>query len=431
MQPRDVEGQGLLGVVYFRLGLYPRAIQIYEDLIHAYPQEVTPRINLALCYLKTGQSLQARDALEAVIRLVPDHRRAWGYLGLVFERTGDHAKALASFERADQPAMVRRMQRLLDAAEAPPESNIPERADVRRAAADAVRELDEPRPFAMAGADGDAPPSRSGRWRAVEPGEEQMPPSRRPLQPAPLPGRFGPAVPPVTESLAPASLHGGVAAAPGALSPPLSVSELAQQSLLVFSEQPNVVTHADGLVMVHVDDSFVVRVAQLRALLPRGRPFASSEVRRRARGREQGEPLGGPATPLVLLEGNGELVIGAPPDLDAIAVTLSGEFMYVREDRLLGFESTVRHENGRLATGDDDTVPMVQLSGHGSLVFAGRKPVRALEVSSDRPLALRARSVLGWTGRLLPQPLPAGQAPGSTHGLVAFNGDGAVFVDDD
>src|SRR5216117_3327716 len=28
LQPQDTEGQGLLGVVYFRLGLYPRAIEI-------------------------------------------------------------------------------------------------------------------------------------------------------------------------------------------------------------------------------------------------------------------------------------------------------------------------------------------------------------------------------------------------------------------
>ena len=31
MQPLDAKGQDLLGTVYFRLGLYPRAIQIYED----------------------------------------------------------------------------------------------------------------------------------------------------------------------------------------------------------------------------------------------------------------------------------------------------------------------------------------------------------------------------------------------------------------
>src|SRR5262249_13981675 len=58
-QPRDSEGQGLLGIVYFRLGMYPRAIGIYEELIKNFPAEITPRVNLALCYLKTGQQHQA------------------------------------------------------------------------------------------------------------------------------------------------------------------------------------------------------------------------------------------------------------------------------------------------------------------------------------------------------------------------------------
>src|SRR4051794_3614396 len=40
LQPQDTEGQGLLGVVYFRLGLYPRAIGIYEEIIRDRPNEV-------------------------------------------------------------------------------------------------------------------------------------------------------------------------------------------------------------------------------------------------------------------------------------------------------------------------------------------------------------------------------------------------------
>src|SRR6185503_6937185 len=52
-QPRDSEGQGLLGVVYFRLGMYPRAITIYEEIVRGRPDEITPRLNLGLCYLKT------------------------------------------------------------------------------------------------------------------------------------------------------------------------------------------------------------------------------------------------------------------------------------------------------------------------------------------------------------------------------------------
>src|SRR5262245_9027127 len=53
LQPLEAKGQDLLAVVYFRLGLYPRAIDIFTELVKAFPKERTPRINLALCYLKT------------------------------------------------------------------------------------------------------------------------------------------------------------------------------------------------------------------------------------------------------------------------------------------------------------------------------------------------------------------------------------------
>ena len=112
MQPLDIEGQGLLGVVYFRLGLYPRAIEIYREIIKACPDEITPKLNLSLCYLKTGQPGEARDLLSDVIHKVPDHRRAWGYLGLSFERLGEYARAQEAFEKAGQPTLARRMQDL-------------------------------------------------------------------------------------------------------------------------------------------------------------------------------------------------------------------------------------------------------------------------------------------------------------------------------
>src|SRR5262244_2284009 len=55
LQPRDPKGQDLLGVVYFRIGLYPRAIHIYEQLKRDNPRDPSLKLNLALCYLKTGQ----------------------------------------------------------------------------------------------------------------------------------------------------------------------------------------------------------------------------------------------------------------------------------------------------------------------------------------------------------------------------------------
>jgi len=109
LQPRDPKGQDLLAVVYFRIGLYPRAIQIYEQLKKDNAESTSIRLNLALCYLKTGQATHARDELEHVLRTNPEHRRAWGYLGLAYERLGDFAKAEGAFERGGHRSMSRRM----------------------------------------------------------------------------------------------------------------------------------------------------------------------------------------------------------------------------------------------------------------------------------------------------------------------------------
>jgi hypothetical protein len=429
MQPRDIEGQGLLGVVYFRLGLYPRAIQIYEDIIRLCPDEVTPRVNLALCYLKTGQPQLARDSLEEVIRRVPGHTRAWGYLGLVFERMGDHAKAQAAFERADQPQMARRMQQLLEVVE-PPTGEPPERAELRAAAADAVQELDgeePPGPFSAASANEAAgAPSRAGRWRATEPGEEPLPPPSRPYRPASLTGRFGPAVPALTPTIPP---PGAPEAQPAEFTPPVPVSALAAQGLLGAPEGLHVALRADGLLLVRIEENFTARVDTVRAIVPGGRPMNTTIVRRRVRGRELEEPLGGLGAPLVSFEGKGTLALCVAEPRRSIAVQLGDEFLYVREEHLIGFDAGVRHENGRLATGAVDAVAMVQLSGRGAVVFETRHGLRAVEVAPDRPLTVRAEDVVGWTGRMLAQPLGADQAPGSLPGFIGFSGDGTVLLD--
>ena len=46
LQPRDAKGQDLLAIVYFRLGLYPRAIVIYEDLVRLFPDDVSLSIDI-------------------------------------------------------------------------------------------------------------------------------------------------------------------------------------------------------------------------------------------------------------------------------------------------------------------------------------------------------------------------------------------------
>ncbi len=434
MQPRDTEGQGLLGVVYFRLGLYPRAIEIYEEIIRACPNDITPRVNLGLCYIKTGQHIPARETFEEVIRREPQHKRAWGYLGLTFERLGEYAKAQASFERAEQPHLARRMQQLIEELTGAPSEPPAEQAEVRRAAADAALELDagerlsraapaayraelEAEPFSHADDGGALNPSRSGRWRAVEPGEADVPPLSRP------PTRRVPtALRPV--SVAPPPL---VEETPPRLLPPSSLVQAA--ALEPPAADVRAVQNRAGVATVRVEVGFAARHSALVALSPDNKPFRRAALLRRARGRETEEGFGGAAGAWSLLEGTGFLSLTAQRERILTVVDLLGEFVYLRETAVVGFDSSVRYENGRLPGTASDPVAMVQFSGHGLVVVESERRLSSTLVGAEKPLLLRAERVLGWTGRLIAHPVEPEASPTHAAGFVAFSGDGAVLLD--
>jgi Flp pilus assembly protein TadD len=170
MQPSDPKGQDLLGAVYFRLGLYPRAIQIYESLTLQFSRDVSIKINLALCYLKTGQPEPAKRTLQDAVRLNPEHKRAWGYLGLALQKLGELEPAQIAFERGGQALMAKRIveRRQRATAPAPPDGSPEIDEGVRVVAETAFSELDagELR-FALA----EPGPPQTGPWHTLELGD--------------------------------------------------------------------------------------------------------------------------------------------------------------------------------------------------------------------------------------------------------------------
>jgi tetratricopeptide (TPR) repeat protein/uncharacterized protein (AIM24 family) len=447
-QPRDSEGQGLLGIVYFRLGMYPRAIGIYEDLIRNYPNEISPKVNLALCYLKTGQQHQARDVLEEVIQREPNHMRAWGYYGLALERLAEYGKAQAAFERAGQPQLARRMQNRAEEATsaAEPDEAEHQHDEVRLAAADAVQELDAQTPFVSAREEaGELEPMRSRRWRAVEPGEEVVPAAPRPSRPPSgqnrLQGLANLSLPAVSEAmeLPPASRRGiselppPVPSATATAESPLGLpSALVAQVAVGAPDARERLVIRGSMALVRVEVGFALRNDALRAVQPDTVAFTRTSLRRRLRGRATDEPFGGASTPWTLLEGPGVAVLAAGHARSVAALELGGEFVYLREARLLGFDSSARYENGRLPAPPQEPAPIVivQLSGRGIVLVESERPLRALVVTADRRVIVRSESVAGWTGRMLAQPLTAEDSPTHAHGFVSFSGEGAVLLDD-
>lgn len=183
LTPRAGEGQDLLAVVYFRLGLYGRAMQILEQLLRDNPRDASLRLNLALCQLKTGNFERARDALLGVVAQHPDHKRAWGYLGLAYLRLGLADDARRAFARGGHKKAA---ARLLGASETLTEDERERAVELPEVAREAEDVLDAGE-SAFALAEPLAHHAEIGAWHAIEFGSVAPPARSSPLPPPAMP----------------------------------------------------------------------------------------------------------------------------------------------------------------------------------------------------------------------------------------------------
>jgi len=436
LQPRDPKGQDLLAIVYFRLGLYPRAISIYLELIQGYGDATTPRINLALCYLKTGQPAQARAELEKVIEKDPSHARAWGYLGLAFQRLGDMERAIHAFQAGGHHQMARRLLEVAGPTSMPRSLSQPDREAVSQAATLAFEELDK-RELTSIRADANGERTTpAGHWAAVEPGRE----SYATLERRSLPGVVMP-----SDSLIPPGMRGHATIAPplalppdlsddaGFISPPRTVGDVTREHLLVFGRTGAPSLHASGTALFPASRGesgagIAARMDSIRAITQTG-TLATSPLPRRMRGRDTEEPLGGSASPILRLGGIGGIVLYPPPGTKLVPIALDGEPLFIRETSLVAMDGDVIYENGRLPIGEGDSAPIVQLRGPGSVMLALPLGFVAIEACRGESILAKGHSLLGWTGRVVPRALAATEAPSRTRGLVSLSGDGTVLLD--
>jgi hypothetical protein len=416
LQPRDVEGQGLLGIVYFRLGLYPRAIDIYERITRIVPHEITPKINLALCYLKTGQLSQARETLEDVLAREPEHKRAWAYLGLIFQRQAEYGKARVAFDNAGQTSMADRMLKLEEH-----EQQGADRArddhpqELRKAAEGAFQELEYGNdPFAVAESN-HGPSSSSGRWEAIELGEETLPQAAR-LPP------LGPASLPEAEQTGTSRESGG----PDFLALPVSLGSFVQSRGLLRPIGRQATLVDESTVHVLLVHPFAIRANSVRAVSVSRNAWNEARLLRRNRARDFDEPLGGSNDPIVSVDGEGELMARALNQRLAL-IELNDDHLTIKEEALMGFDAQLRYDWTRLELSGSVALSMLELSGTGLVVLRWAAPPRAMTVSEHCSL-VHSDVLAGWTGRVVPKSVDAAESPGKLRGFVGFSGEGQVFV---
>jgi Flp pilus assembly protein TadD len=418
LQPRDVEGHGLLGIVYFRLGLYPRAIDIYERITQVAPLEIAPKVNLALCYLKTGQLAQSRQALEDVIAREPKHRRAWAYLGLIFQRNGEFSKAKVAFQNAGQIGMADRMQKLEEQEQQGAAVLIENHPlELRDAADGAFQELEHGKsPFAFAeSTETRAATAGSSRWEAIELGEAILP------QPSRLP-KAG--VPQLPETEFSAEFTDSRDERSSALAVPLGNFVQSRRLLQPVTRQATLIDECT--VHLSLVRPFAVRASSVRAVHVAQDAWSESRLLRRTRAREFDEPLGGAKDPIVRVVGDGELIARAQ-NQKLTLVELNDECLTLREGCVLGFDGQLHYEWTRLALFGTEALPMLELSGKGLIILRWTTFPRTLNVG-ERCTLVHGDVLAGWTGRLVPKSIDAAESPGKLRGFVGFTGEGQILV---
>ncbi|MGF1468575.1 MAG: tetratricopeptide repeat protein [Sandaracinaceae bacterium] len=361
-QPLDAQGQDLLAGVYFRLGVYGTAIELWERLIEDFPEDVTLRVNVGLALLKTGQPARARQHLATAIDQDPTHARAWSYLGLAFWRAGDLERAREAFLSGGQLSMARRMEEASAAATEPvlvppppprPDADV---SAVRDAARDALSQLE---------VDGlrVAPHGRDvaeGAWAVRETGAAPVEPTVR-VEPRHAPG------PPRLEALVDDWVAVPAPAAPMAVGP-------------------------RGDLLLQSRGALHFRRRHLAAVRCEGRiePF------------EGPGGAGARASDALLRWGGPVLAVLAPPGSGQYCCARLGQRgLVVREALVEAFDDRVVWERESVDGAED--VRLLSFRGEGVIALHLPRSPAAVEVDG-REVGVDPARLLGWIGRLALSP---------------------------
>jgi len=390
--PGDPKALTLLALVRYKLGRLDEARTTYRQLVRAAPNDADARRNLGLLALKLGQLDEAQPELEMAVRLAPQDTRAWSYLGYAFAKRGEVVAAAAAFRRAGQDALAveleqaAKMQRppLIRGGGTLAGAPAPELARIGSGLSRPVA-LGAPLPPLFG-----EPTAIGRRRRATQPPIAPQPPLDRGEPAAEVPARA---------EAEPAPLLAYVRARLGqAPAPPAT---------------------RGALRLVVADEVY----ARADAVLAGTGALRWERGVRRSQGRFTGEPLGAsPAAPFFRLTGAGALWVAGPPDR-WMALRLTDDVVYVREDRVLAFEGALAWEAGSVK---DSGVAMLQFRGRGLIALEVPRDPIALEVAGDGQTLVSAARLYGWVGRLVPH---AAAIRGAAPFQLTCEGEGIVLLE--
>ncbi|MCX5746224.1 MAG: tetratricopeptide repeat protein [Proteobacteria bacterium] len=486
IEPGNPKVLALLGLAYFRASDFEHARPIYEDLVERLPTDASHRLNLGLVYLKLGDADRAISALEASRRLDPSQGRAISYLGLAYARAGRYAEAYRSFLIAGQNELAIEIEQNLTQAERDgihgqlgrtPQGPLPAADPEPPAIAIARTVSSEPRtkpPVAPPGARTVSQElvakAEAATLAAVAPTQpiQAVAPTQpietvKPRTRTPHPLESSPEITILTEPTKPAaadpltdSMQFVLPTAPAGAAPlkldgrsmvsqavadasatsttatrtrsggfaPRPLSELATESLVRADDGDDPFELSGGALVIRVSDKVLTRLDGVHVS---GGDLQFDVATRRSRGHNTNERFDFGGFPLHVVSGKGYL-IAVPNGRVFDAVALDDDILYLREDLIFAFESTLRWESGNVP-GLRGKLPVVQFRGDGVVALRLERPLVRVKLPSSGVVLVDHQRLAGWIGRVIPRAVvpPEGGPMGEI--CVECTGEGVILVE--
>jgi len=97
--PSDIPARSFLANLYLGMEQPDKAEAIYREIIAKDAKDYDDRLFLSLLLARQKKFAEARDILEAILKVSPDYGAAYPYLARVYTEQGELAKARASYEK--------------------------------------------------------------------------------------------------------------------------------------------------------------------------------------------------------------------------------------------------------------------------------------------------------------------------------------------
>jgi Flp pilus assembly protein TadD/uncharacterized protein (AIM24 family) len=250
-----------------------------------------------------------------------------------------------------------------------------------------------------------------------------LPNRPQPVQAVPRPQEGHSMVSLAVEAAAPASPVIARTASGGR--PPRPLSELATEALVRPDDSEERFEIAPGgNLVIRVVDRMLVRLEGVHAT---GGDLTYELATRRTRGHQTEERFDHGGATLHVVSGRGYL-IATPGKYTFEAVVLDDDILYLREDLVFAFESSLRWENGNIP-GLRGRLPVVQFRGDGALALRLERPFVRVKLPHQGVVFVDAERLAGWIGRVIPRAVvsPTGGPMGTM--CIECTGEGVVLVE--